>query len=251
MSYTDDEKTYALFNTGLNKNIINGLKNKETKFFLFPPLETAAVPLNVKTSSYLKNITAFDWLIFTDVFAVDYFLQRLGEIVTDYFELDAIRVCAFGEAVADRLRYDQLHADVIPQKLTSHLIFSDITAYVGEENLSELKLLAVKEEKFDIGFNSTSLKKVAEIKELNVYRANISDHSEMIKLATLIKSGAIDEFIISSPEDLIALRYYFPSEPETYRMFSEIRMAAVDGNIFRLLKENNYKPFYFLDNREN
>ncbi len=54
----------------------------------------------------------------------------------------------------------------------------------------------------------------AELIEMAVYRAKISDKSDTTKLKTLLKGGAIDEFIFSAPEDLIALHQYFPDENE-------------------------------------
>lgn len=239
-------KTYAFFETPLNKKIAVKLVEKSAIFFQFQPLETEKIALDIGEIALLKNITEFDWLIFTDVLAVDYFLQKLTENEIDFFGLDAVRVCAVGETVADRLRFDQIHADVIPNKTNAQTVFSAISFYAGESNLKKLKLLLIKEKMSDFGIVNLLKEANTELIELPVYTAKISDKSETIKLKTLLKNGAIDEFIFSAPEDLIALRHYFPNENELKTIFEEVKASAIDANIYQNLKENEIKAHYFI-----
>src|SRR5256714_13887112 len=48
----------------------------------------------------LENLYGYDWLIFTSVNGVDYFLRRLAALGKDVSELDELRVCAIGAATA-------------------------------------------------------------------------------------------------------------------------------------------------------
>jgi len=243
MPNSADEKTYGLFDTPLNKKLVVEFEKNAANFFLFPPIETEKIILDEEKKELLKDLTAFDWIIFTDVLTVEYFLQTLGENEIDFFELDAVRVFAAGEAVADRLRFAQIHADLIPNSVETNIIFSAITEYIGEENLDGLSFLAVEENSFDLEIDKLLAAKNAEIIELPVYRTKISNKQEITRLTTLLKGGAIDEFIFSSPEDLIALEHYFPDESIS-EVFPEIKVLAVDENIFQTLKENNFKPHY-------
>lgn len=245
MSNSAIEKTYAFFETPLNKKLSAQLTNNAVRFFLFPPLETEKINLKDEKIALLKNINEVDWLIFTDVLAVDYFLQSLTENEIDFFELDAVRVCAFGEIVADRLRFDQIHADVIPNLINTQTVFSAISFYTGENNLRNLKMLLIKEKSQDFKINNLLTEANAELIELPIYTAKISDKNNITKLKTLLKNGAIDEFIFSAPEDLIALYHYFPNETELNTIFEGVKAAAADENIFQNLKEYNFKPRYF------
>src|SRR4051812_4842869 len=44
----------------------------------------------------IQNLYGYDWLIFTSVNGVDYFLRRFGELEHDVSELDEVKVCAIG-----------------------------------------------------------------------------------------------------------------------------------------------------------
>lgn len=239
------EKTYAFFETPHNKKFAVQLANNNVKFFLFPPLETEKIILNEEEVALLKNINDFHWLIFTDVLAVDYFLETLTENEIDFFELDALRVCAFGETVADRLRFMQIHSDLIPNILTAESIFLNISVYVGENDLADLSFLLIKEISTDFEIGELLKQKNSKVTELPVYKAKDFDKNVIARLKTLIKGGAIDEFVFSSPEDLIALKNYFPDD-DLEKLFAEVKISAVDANIFQTLKENNFKPHYII-----
>src|SRR5438874_9147369 len=55
----------------------------------------------------LENLYGYDWLVFTSVNGVDFFLRRLAALGHDVSELDELRVCAIGAATAERLREAQ------------------------------------------------------------------------------------------------------------------------------------------------
>ena len=246
MSNSAAGKTYAFFETPHNKKLGVQFVEKSAKFFQFPPLEIEKIALNVGEIALLKNIINFEWLIFTDVLAVDNFLIKLTENKIDFFELDAVRICAFGEMVADRLRFNQIHADVIPNKTNAQAVFSAISFYEGKSNLENLKLLLLKEKSAEFGVVNLFRERNAELIELPIYTAKISGKSKITKLKTLLKNGAIDEFIFSAPEDLIALRHYFRDEELLKTIFEEVKASAVDAIIFQNLKENEIKAHYFI-----
>jgi hypothetical protein len=61
------------------------------------------------------------------------------------------------------------------------------------------------------------------------------------KLKVLLTGGAIDEFIFSSPTDLISLKYFF-SDDSMSEILSETEVSATDEVMFQALKEHNQKP---------
>lgn len=245
MSNPVTDKTYALFDTPINKKIIARLNETKTVYFLFPPLETEAVILDDEKKAAALNVGWYDWLIFTDVLAVDFFLQLLTENEIDFFELDAVRVCTFGETVADRLRFVQIHADVIPNKNEAAEIFSAINSYVGVNTPADLKMLLIKRESETLEISDLLSEAKAELIELPIYKAHITDKSEVAKLKTLLKGGAIDEFVFSAPEDLIALKYFFAGN-DLPDVLAEIKVSAPDANIYQTLREYDLRPHYFI-----
>jgi uroporphyrinogen-III synthase len=239
-----NEKTYALFSTPTNKKIIAALQERGAKVFQFPPLETEKTVLDEKLIHCIKNLNAYDWVIFPDVLTVDYFLQMLEENEIDLFEMDSLQVCAFGETVADQLRFVQLHSDVIPTSIEATQIFSALSDYIGSDGLNNVKFLLVKESSLEYEIKEKLIKNGANISELPIYQAKISKSDEITRLKILLNSGAIDEFVFSSPVDLIALSFYFGNN-RLSEILSEITVSMVDKSVSQTLNDHNLKSNLF------
>ncbi|MGI8787813.1 MAG: uroporphyrinogen-III synthase [Pyrinomonadaceae bacterium] len=234
------EKTYAVFADSANRKLVGDLENAGERVLQFSPIESEKISLDESSIEYLKKLSGFDWLIFSDVLAVDYFLENLEERGIDFYEMDLLRVCAVGEAVADQLRFASVHADVIAASVETEIVFSALENYVGKENSSGLKILFPKQFGGENSLPEKLRDNGAEVIELLVYRIKTANKIAMTKLKTLLKGGAIDEFIFASPVDFIALRYYF--EPENFaNFFSEIKVSATNGAAFQTARENNFK----------
>jgi len=242
-----DEKTYALFSNPTNKKIVAALEKSGAKVFLFPPLEIQRTVLDEKSIAAIKNPGEFDWIIFPDVLTVDCFLEILQENEIDLFEMDSVQVCAFGEAVADRLRFVQLHADVIPNSVEGNNPFHALFDFIGQDQFRSLKFLLTKEISRQYEIKNKLEESGADVFELPVYQAKVSSADKITKLKTLLKGGAIDEFIFSSPLDLLALQNYFDDEMIAETL-SGIKVSAVNKEMFQTLMEHNLKANFFQPN---
>ena len=240
MTEPENDKTYAIFDGAVNRRIIENLKNSGANVLLFPPIETAKIQLNENEIALITNLKNFDWLIFSDVLAVDYTLEYLEEYAIDFFDLDELRVCAFGETVSDRLRFASVHADVIPANIQTKEVFNSLVNYIGETQISRLSFLFLHadSEKDDLTEKLRAMN--AEVTELPIYQTIPNQSSQLIKLKTLLNGGAIDEFILTAPTDLIALKNYFGNENLT-EVLSEIAVSASDGVMFQAAKEHLLK----------
>ena len=236
MSNLETEKTYAIFSSPLNKKLIAELKDKGKKVVIFPSVSAEKIELTETAKTKLKNLTEFDWLIFTDVFAVDFFVEVLRELEIDLFELDAIRVCALGEAVADRLRFDQIHADLIPAKIDEKRVISTISEY-SIENIENLRFLVISEIYSKFFANS-------KFELFPIYQAKFTDESQKAKSAALLKGGAIDEFIFSAPEDLVSLKFLCFGD-ELADVLTEMKISATSESAYQSLLDYGLRPLYF------
>lgn len=240
MSNSINEKTFALFADPVNKKIASELEKAGAKIIKFPPFGAEKIEPDADSIEHLSNLAEFDWIIFPDVLTVDFFLQSLEENAVDFFELDEIRVCAFGEVVSDRLRFARLHADVVPNTVKTEDVLNALKNYIGAEDLKELEFLVPKEILVQSEIKDELLKAGGKVFELPVYEIRFSKDSEISKLKALLKGGAIDEFIFSAPTDFIALNYIFGGESLT-RIFDDIEISAVDEIIYQTIRENNLK----------
>lgn len=118
------------------------LENFGARVICCPTIEIVEPDSYALLDEAVENLYGYDWLIFTSVNGVDYFLRRLEARGHQPSELDELRVCAIGEATAFRLRELSVHVDVIPEQFKAEGAFSAIESYVGgRENLDRLNFL--------------------------------------------------------------------------------------------------------------
>jgi uroporphyrinogen III methyltransferase/synthase len=109
---------------------------------LCPTIEICALENYERLDEAIEHLYGYDWLIFTSVNGVDYFFQRLKTGGRDVSDLDDLKVCAIGDATADKLRDLQVHVDVIPENFVAEGVFSALDRFVGgAEALRGLNIL--------------------------------------------------------------------------------------------------------------
>lgn len=230
------DKTYALFLNPANRKIVSELEVICAKVILFPVIETREI-LNGETDKLSPVLAEFDWLIFTDIYTVEFFLQKLQEDAFDFFELDEMRVCAYGESVADRLRFAQLHADIIPNSIKTSEILQTIKDYFIDETEFKVAKFLILREKNTVAQIADELKNLgATVSELPIYEIIAEKESETAKLKTLLKGGAIDEFIFTSPFDVINLAHLFPND-NLADVLAETALYAADNATAQSIQE--------------
>ncbi|MBC7931512.1 MAG: uroporphyrinogen-III synthase [Rubrivivax sp.] len=90
----------------------------------------------------IENLFGYDWIIFTSVNSVEYFLTRLEARGKEVGELDGLRVCAIGEATCEKLVAAHVHVDVVPLKFQAEGVFAALEIYLGgREQFDNLNVL--------------------------------------------------------------------------------------------------------------
>jgi len=234
-------KTYAIFANPAHRKLISELESSGSKVFQFTALKTEKIESETAAKIIGNVLEEYDWIIFEDVYSVDYFLEILEEQGTDFYELDALRVLAYGEAVADRLRFVRLHADIITKSRKTNKVFSTLISYIGESEIAKLNFFIPKALEYGSGLKDKLIESQARVTELSIYQMLTTDKKETAKIKALIKGGAIDEFIFTSPEDVLSLTGY--AFPEILSEFlSETTASGTNETIRQTLSENDLNP---------
>ena len=183
MTEIENDKTYGLFSTPTNKKIIAELEARNKKILKLPGVESQRIHPADATLEKILNFANFDWIVFSDVLTVDYFLEILEENEIDLFELDEVRICAFGEAVSDRLRFVQIHTDVLPAKINNEEIIESIKNYVNNENgLNGQRILILRQDNLRLSISQNLMLENADILELPVYRLDTETPESLPKI---------------------------------------------------------------------
>lgn len=107
-----------------------------------PTIEIAAPDSYARLDEAIDHLYGYDWIIFTSVNGVDHFYERLVTRGHNVGDVDELRVCAIGDATAQRLREVKIHVDVVPTEFKAEGIFSALVEFAGGlESLQGLNFL--------------------------------------------------------------------------------------------------------------
>jgi uroporphyrinogen III methyltransferase / synthase len=118
------------------------LERYGAKVIICPTIEIAEPESYERLDEAIDHLYGYDWLIFTSTNAIEFFLRRLNARGVKVEGLDEIKVCAIGQASADKLRDAHVHVDVVPSQSKAEGVFAALSEFVGgAEQLRGLNIL--------------------------------------------------------------------------------------------------------------
>src|SRR5215204_6493614 len=96
-----------------------------------PTIEIVPPVSYAQLDEAVDNLFGYDWLVLTSPNAVEHFLARLSAVGKDVSELDGLRVCAIGEATAERLVSAHVHVDLVPERARAEGVFDALETFLG------------------------------------------------------------------------------------------------------------------------
>jgi uroporphyrinogen III methyltransferase/synthase len=112
-------------------DFVAALEHYGARVLLCPTIEIAEPESYERLDEAIDHLYGYDWIIFTSVNGVEYFLRRLHVRGHQISELDELRVCAIGEATAESLAGSNVHVDLIPDQFKAEGIFAALEAFIG------------------------------------------------------------------------------------------------------------------------
>lgn len=169
------------------------LERHGARVLTWPRLDMSHVESNAALDEAMENLFGYDWLIFRNIYAVDFFLRRLRELGRDVGELDSLRVCAIGEAIKVRLEEFLVHVDVIPDRLSSAAALSAIESYAGGRNSFRGQNFLIPRAAIGRDSLTQTLEDAgARVDEVTSYRTCSADNPDLAQIKGLLTGGGID-----------------------------------------------------------
>lgn len=121
---------------------VDVLKSYGASVIACPTIEIAEPESFERLDEAIDHLYGYDWLIFTSANGVEYFLRRMTTRGVGIAELDELKVCAIGQATADKLHDAQVHVDLVPSQAKAEGVFAALSKYAGgRERLNGLNVL--------------------------------------------------------------------------------------------------------------
>lgn len=219
------------------------LEGLGARVYLFPTIEIAAPDSYADLDAAIKNLSSYDWLVLTSVNAAEHFLLRLEANNVEIFELDYLRLCAIGEATAERLRLAQIHIDVLPSEANAEAVFATVSEYIGgTEAFENLKFLLPRS---NIGRDYLPIK-LREAKAIvdapTAYQTVLPRDSsgETTKMKALLQGGAIDCLTFTSPSTFKNFVQIF-ADFDLDKMLKDVAIAALGETTAEAIKQMEFE----------
>jgi uroporphyrinogen III methyltransferase/synthase len=213
--------------------LANELQRHGARVLTWPGLDISHLEDYAALDETIENLFGYDWLIFRNVNAVDFFLRRFQELGHDISGMDSLRVCAIGEATNARLEEFQVHVDVIPGRLSSAATFSAIESYVGgRDSVGGLNFLIPRAA---IGRDSLTLTLEdagARVDEVTTYRTSAPDNPDLAQIKGLLNGGGIDCIAFAAPSEMREFAAVFDAN-DLAPLLKDIVVACADDSTTR------------------
>src|SRR5918912_689526 len=189
----------------------------------------------------IENLYGYDWLIFTSVNGVDFFLRRLAALDHDVGELDELRVCAIGAATAERLHAAHVHVDLVPEQFKAEGVFAALEAYLGgRQHFDRLNVLipraAVARDFLPLALADAG----ARVDTVAAYRTVSPRKTDRAKVEALIVGGAVDCVTFTSSSTVTNFAQLFDTN-DLRVLLAGVRVACIGDVTARTAAEYGLK----------
>ncbi|HEY0404409.1 MAG TPA: uroporphyrinogen-III synthase [Pyrinomonadaceae bacterium] len=192
-----------------------------------PTIEITAPESFAPLDEAIENLYGYDWIIFTSVNGVDYFLKRFAELGHETSEMDDLRVCSIGEATAVRLRDAQIHVDVVPEQFKAEGVFEALTNYLGgTQGLFALNFLipraAVARDYLPLALAGAG----ARVDVVAAYRTVRPQTQERGRIEALLAGGGVDCITFTSSSTVNNFAQLFDAD-DLSQLLDGVKIACI------------------------
>ena len=214
--------------SGPSSELAIALERSGARVITAPEIEIHEPESHVALDEAIENLFGYDWLIFANIQAVDYFLRRFHQLNHDINELDDLRVCAIADASSTRLEQMQVHVDLVPNGRAASRVIDALEAYVGErEAFRTANFLIPRSAISDDPLPPALEDAGARVDVVAAYRIAATNESLLAQLRALLVGGGIDYVAFSSPADVEMLAQSFDTN-DLSRPLHDVGVACID-----------------------
>jgi uroporphyrinogen III methyltransferase/synthase len=213
---------------GQNRELTAELTRHGARVLVWPQIEIVEPDNYSALDEAIQNLFGYDWLIFSNTNAAEFFLRRLQNLGHEISELDVLCVCALDDATRQQLEEAQAHVDLVPEKPTTESGMAALETFVGgRDSLRGLNFLlpraAISRDYLQQALGDAG----ARVDVVTAYRTAGSHNSELVQLNALIEGGGVDCIVFTTPSSVRAFSQLFDTN-HLSRLLREVVVACAD-----------------------
>lgn len=191
---------------------VSELEHYGAQVIVCPTIEIRELESYERLDEAIEHLYGYDWLIFTSVNGVDHFFRRLRSRGHEASEIDDLKVCAIGEATAEKLRDLHVHVDVIPEEFKAEGVFAALERFVGgQDGLQGLNILIPRASAARDYLPKALEQAGARVDIVPAYRTSLPENLDRGRVAAML-SGSADCIAFTSSSTVSNLAQLFDTD---------------------------------------
>jgi len=118
-----------------NKTFVKGLEKMGLHASLYPMIGISKLKISQSTKQYLLDLASFDWILFTSINGIRFFIKALKEAKVDLSVLKKIKIAAIGTKTAEIVKKNHLSVHFIAAEFTTENLASELKNVKGKKIL--------------------------------------------------------------------------------------------------------------------
>jgi uroporphyrinogen-III synthase len=187
--------------SGFNQSCVEltlEFRQLSARVIILPRVELGAPADYEALDESIANLFGYDWIVFKNVPAVDYFLRRFRELKHETSELDSLRICALGETTLRRLEESHIHVDLFVDSNANEVLETFENYLGGREALRGMNFLIPNNGRRP-SFSESFEEAGARADYVAAYRI-LQDNVELGRIRALLFGGGIDAILLTNLE---------------------------------------------------
>jgi uroporphyrinogen III methyltransferase/synthase len=203
------------------------LERYGARVMICPTIEVVEPESYERLDEAIDHLFGYDWIIFTSVNGVAYFLKRLLQSGHQISALDNLRVCAIGEATAENLVAAHVHVDLIPDQFKAEGVFAALANFVGGSAVIAGLNVLIPRAAVGRDYLPKALEEAgARVDVVTAYRTIQPDGLDRGRVSALLAGGAADCVAFTSASAVRNLAQLFDTSDLT-AILSDVAVACI------------------------
>ncbi len=175
----------------------------------------------------IEDLYGYDWLVFTSANGVEHFMRRMEAGGRDVSVLDDVRVCAIGDATAERLREFHVHVDVVPEQFKAEGVFTALERFVGGRDELREKNFLIPRAAVARDYLPEALEKAgARVDVVAAYRTVKPETTGRARIEAMLVGGAVDCITFTSASTVSNFAQLFDTT-DLAALLAGVRVACI------------------------
>lgn len=208
------------------------LQQYGARCLLYPTIKIDAVADWEKCDRAIKALNTYDWLVFSSVNGVRYFMQRAGRKISAFTG----RVAVTGTKTRDEVQKFGLSADLMPDSFSAAGLLLKFESIDMQNKRVLMPVSDIARQQLGSGLTKMG----AMVEKLIVYQTSCSDDNNKSHILKAIKSAEIDAILFFSPSAFSCFLNIFGEEIIPY-INEKITLCAIGSTTAQRIRESGLK----------